>query len=109
MRKKKKALGASLNLQPTATNIESQPTDSQKELAKYEILFGDVMANFENKQSEFEQLKKMSREELIVYDKEVKIENIPQDWRRSLEMQVPESKPGEHCHDSNLSHFNHTK
>ena len=35
------------------------------------------MANFENKQSEFEQLKKMSREELIVYDKEVKIENIP--------------------------------
>ena len=35
------------------------------------------MANFENKQSEFEQLKKMSIEELIVYDKEVKIENIP--------------------------------
>jgi|TARA_B110000238_G_C15988533_1_gene379195 hypothetical protein len=43
------------------------------------------------------------------YNNEVKIGNIPNDWRTQLEMHLPESKPGEHDHDSNLAHFNSTK
>ena len=67
------------------------------------------MNNFEKKQSEFEQLKKMSKEELIAYNKEVLVENIPTDWRRSLEMQVPESILRDHDHESHLPQFKETK
>ena len=84
MRKKKKTLG-SLNLNPTATETQEEaapPADLKKEFAKYEVLFADVMSNFERKKSEFEDLKKMKREALIVYNNEVKLENIPGDWRR---------------------------
>ena len=67
------------------------------------------MNNFEKKKAEFDQLKKMTKEQLLQYNNEVKIENIPGDWRTQLEMKLPESKPGENCHDSNLTHFNDTK
>ena len=81
----------------------------KKDFAKYDVLFSEVMRNFESKQAEFDQLKKMSKAQLTEYNNEVKIKNIPHDWRCSLEMKLPESKPGEHCHDSNLVHFNETK
>ena len=50
MRKKKRTL-ESLNLNPTATQKpgETPPADMKKEFARYEVLFGEVMKNFEKK------------------------------------------------------------
>ena len=81
----------------------------KKEFAKYDILFAEVMKNFEKKKSEFEQLRKMSRTELIAYNEEVKIENIPTDWRTSLEMHLPEGKDDKHDHESHLHEYQATK
>ena len=48
MRKKKITLG-SLNLNPTATQKPGETQESKNEFARYEILFEEVMKNFEKK------------------------------------------------------------
>ena len=51
----------------------------------------------------------MSKAQLLEYNKEVKLENIPADWRRPLEMHLPDCKPGQHDHDRSLAEFNAKK
>ena len=99
MRIKKRQLG-SLEIKTSATE---KPTDDFKE---YEAIFKVVMMNFDKKKQEFEELKKMSMKQLIEYNKEVKMQNISSDWRRQLEMHLPECKEGQHDHDSKLAEFN---
>ena len=73
-------------------------------------MFAEVMKNFTKKQEEFEELKKMSINQLASYHTEVKIEDIPADWRRQLEMHCPESEDGQKEHDEKtLVEFNQMK
>ena len=94
MRIKKRQLG-SLSLNPSATEM---PDEDVKDFKKFEAIFKNVMSNFEAKQKEFEDLKKMSKEQLIQYNREVKISNLSRDWRKSLEMNVPDCSDEKHDH-----------
>ena len=102
MRIKKRQLGT-LEIKTSQTE---KPVDEFKE---FEAIFRVVLMNFDKKKQEFEDLKKMSMKQLIEYNKEVKMHNISSDWRRQLEMHLPECKEGDHDHDSRLSDFNQTK
>ena len=105
MRIKKKQLG-SLTLSTTKTE---QPDDDPRDFKKFEAVFKNMMANFDGKQKEFEELKKMDDVRLYEYNKEVKLANISSDWTKALEMRIPDCNDGKHDHETMLSEFNETK
>ena len=83
--------------------------EDPKDFKKFEAIFKNLMSKFDDKQQEFEELKKMDDLKLHEYNKEVKLTNLSSDWSKALEMYVPDCNDGKHDHESLMAEFMETK
>lgn len=86
MRKKKKALGQ--------LNMKKEVCEQPKKFENLEKKFAQVFINFVTLKKEFERLKNINKADLLELRNNNKLQNISQEWQKSLEMQLPEGDPG---------------